>query len=394
MSTHHNYTPPRRSDEPLERRADAEPPGIGVAFTPFETRADLILRLGRQADELGLARVGVAEGWTHDSMILLAQLAASTQNIGLGTSVVSAWARTPASIALGAASLQWSSQGRFSLGIGASSPPLTEGFHGITWDRPLARLRQTLTAVRALLKGDRLPDAAGNARPLRLGVVPEPPIPIVLAALSPGSIRLAGELADGWVPFLWARSRLHEGRALLQEGESRSETAERTRVAVGVPVALAADEQGARRSAAWWLATYATRMGPLYPQMLARRFGMATAVNAVTAAAGDRHNPELPAAAEGLAHEVTLFGTYEQAEATIAAWFAAGADDVNLVLPPNRPEQELAEILEVAARVVSTHRSAVGHAASAPTACRSAQEAPRLSSASVAPVRAINGAAG
>ena len=232
MNTHHNDTAPGRSDGSLERREDAEPRRIGVAFTPFETRADLSLRLGRQADELGLARVDVAEGWTHDSMILLAQLAASTQNIGLGTSVVSAWGRTPASIALGAASLQSCSQGRFSLGIGASSPPLTEGLHGIPWDRPLARLRQTLTAVRALLKGDRLPDAAGGARPLRLGVVPEPAVPIVLAALSPGSIRLAGELADGWVPFLWARSRLHEGRALLQDGESRSETAGRMRVAV------------------------------------------------------------------------------------------------------------------------------------------------------------------
>lgn len=106
-----------------------------MAFTPFETRADLILRLARQADKLGLDRVDVAEGRTHDSMILLAQLAASTRNIGLGTSVVSACGRTPASIALGAASLQWCSQGRFSLGIGASSPPLTEGFHGIPWER-------------------------------------------------------------------------------------------------------------------------------------------------------------------------------------------------------------------------------------------------------------------
>ena len=395
MNTHHNNAPPRRSDGSLERREDAEQRRIGVAFTPLETRADLILGLGRQADEVGLDRVDLAEGWTHDSMILLAQLAASTQSIGLGTSVVSAWGRTPASIALGAASLQWSSQGRFSLGIGASSPPLTEGLHGIPWVRPLARLRQTLTAVRALLRGDRLPDAAGGARPLRLGVVPEPPVPIVLAALSPGSIRLAGELADAWVPFLWARSRLHEGRALLQDGESRSETAKRTRVVVGVPVALAAEEQGARQRAAWWLSTYATRMGPLYPQMLARRFGMAAAVNAVIAAAGDRHNPKLPVAAEGLAHEVTLFGTYEHAEATVAAWFAAGADEVNLVLPPNRPEQELAEIVEVAARVVSTHRSSVGHAASAaPTAFRSAQDAPRLSSASVAPARASNGASG
>ena len=395
MNTHHNYTLPWRSDEPLEHREDAEPRRVGVAFTPVETRADLILRLGRQADELGLDRVDLAEGWTHDSMILLAQLAATTQSIGLGTSVVSAWGRTPATIALGAASLQWCSQGRFSLGIGASSPPLTEGFHGIPWDRPLTRLRQTLTAVRALFRGDRLPDGAGEARPLRLGVAPDPPIPIGLAALSPGSIRLAGELADGWVPFLWARSRLHDGRALLQDGESRSEIASRTRVAVGVPVALAADEQGARQRAAWWLSTYATRMGPLYPQMLSRRFGMATAVNAVIEATGDRHIPELPPAAEDLAHEVTLFGTYEHAEAAIAGWFAAGADSVNLVLPPNRPEDELAEILKVAARVVSTHRSSVGRAALAAMACWSAREALQpSSSASLASARVSNGASG
>ena len=355
MNTHLNRTLPGPPDERLKDQERGEPRRVGVAFTPFETRADLILRLGRQADDLGLDRVDVAEGWTHDSTILLAQLAARTRSIGLGTSVISAWGRTPATIALGATGLQLCSGGRFSLGIGASSPPLTEGFHGITWDRPLMRLRKTLTSVRALLRGDRLPDPAAEARPLRLGVVPEPPVPIVLAALSPGSIRLAGELADAWSPFLWARSRLNDGRALLEDGESRSEAPSPTRVAVGVPVALAADEPDARQLAAWWLSTYATRMGPLYPQMLSRRFGMATAVNAVIDAARDRRTPELPAVAEDLAHEVTLFGTYERAEAAIAAWFAAGADSVNLVLPPNRPEDELAEILNVAARAISTN---------------------------------------
>lgn len=355
MNTHQNSTLPGRSDERIKHQEREQPRHVGVGFTPFETRADVILRLGSQAEDLGLDRVDVAEGWTHDSMILLAQLAASTRSVGLGTSVISAWGRTPATIALGAAGLQRSSGGRFSLGIGASSPPLTEGFHGIAWDRPVTRLRYTLTAVRALLRGDRLPNPAGEARPLRLGVVPEPPVPIVLAALSPESIRLAGELADGWAPFLWAQSRVNEGRELLREGESRSEVASPTRVAVGVPVALSADERGARQLAAWWLSTYAARMGPLYPQMLSRRFGMATAVNAVLEAAGEGRTPELPAAAEGLAQQVTLFGAYDQAEAAIAAWFAAGADSVSLVLPPNRAEDELAEILKVAARALSTN---------------------------------------
>jgi alkanesulfonate monooxygenase SsuD/methylene tetrahydromethanopterin reductase-like flavin-dependent oxidoreductase (luciferase family) len=281
---------------------------------------------------------------------VLAELAARTSRIGLGTGIVSVWGRTPATMALAAAGLQRLSDGRFSLGIGASSPPLAEGFHGVEWDRPLARMRATLTAVRALLAGERLPDPASGARPLRLGVVPETPVPILLAALAPGSIRLAGELADGWTPFLWARSRVGDGEALLREGELRAEAPTPTRVSLGVPVALGPDEESARGLAAWWLATYLTRMGPLYPSMLGERFGMTDAVDAMIEAADGNAQPELPAAAEDLARDVTLFGTYDQAGDAIAAWLAAGADSINLVLPPGRPEEELEEALSVAAR--------------------------------------------
>ena len=329
---------------------------VGVAFTPFETRTDVIVRLATQADELGLDRVEVAEGWTHDSMIVLAELALRTWRVGLGTSVISAWGRTPATIALGAAGLQRVSGGRFSLGIGAGSPPLAEGFHGVAWDRPQMRLRQTLTAVRGLLTGERLPDPAPGARPLRLGVVPEVPVPIALAALAPGSIRLAGELADGWAPFLWALSRVQEGRGLLEEGEALAEVPTPTRVSACVPVALGPDMKSARRLAAWWLSTYSTRMGPLYPRMLGQRFGMAAGVDAVVEAADGNRQPELPAVAEDLAREVTLMGTYDEAGEAIAAWFAAGADSVQLVLPPDRPEEELAEIVKVAASVASAPR--------------------------------------
>ncbi len=337
------------------------PTGVGVAFTPFETRTDLIMRLASQAEALGLDRVDVAEGWTNDAIVSLAELAGMTSRIGLGTSVISAWGRTPATIAMSAAGLQRCSGGRFSLGIGAGSPPLTEGFHGIPWDRPLTRLRDTLTSVRALLNGDRLPNPAPGARPLRLGVAPAAPVPIALAALSDGSIRLAGELADGWAPFLWARSRVKDGRALLREGEARSEVPTRTPISPGVPVALGPDEASARALAAWWLSTYITRMGPLYPRMLSQRFGMTRGVNALVDAARDSQSPTLPPAAEDLADEVTLMGTYDRAEQAISAWFAAGADTVHLVLPPNRPDDELAQILEAvagfASRATSTSAS-------------------------------------
>jgi alkanesulfonate monooxygenase SsuD/methylene tetrahydromethanopterin reductase-like flavin-dependent oxidoreductase (luciferase family) len=321
---------------------------VGIGFTPFETRADVIVRLALQAEAAGLDQVDVAEGWTHDSTILLAELAMRTERIGLGSSVISAWGRTPATIALMGSGLQRLSGGRFSVGIGAGSPPLTEGFHGVAWDRPLARLRTTLTALRALLEGERLPDPPPGARPLRLGVTPDTPVPILLAALSEGSIRLAGELADVWGPFLWARSRVEEGRALLRDGGAG------TRVAAAVPVALGPDDASARRLAAWWLSTYSTRMGPLYPRMLGERFDMAAGVEAVVEAGRDNREPDLPAAAEDLAREVTLMGSYDEAGEAVASWFAAGADSVHLVLPPGRPEEELTEIVRVAAGVAAT----------------------------------------
>jgi alkanesulfonate monooxygenase SsuD/methylene tetrahydromethanopterin reductase-like flavin-dependent oxidoreductase (luciferase family) len=317
----------------------------GVAFTPFETRVDTMLRLARRAEELDIGFVHVAEAWSHDATIVLAELAARTSRIGLGSGVLSVWGRSPASLALAAAGLQRVSEGRFSLGLGAGSPPLTEGLHGVRWERPVARLRVTIMGVRALLAGERLPAPAPGARPLRLGVTPEVPVPIALAALADESVRVAGELADAWAPFLWARSRLADGRALLEEGEARAESARRTRITVAVPVALGPDEATARGLAAWWLSTYATKMGPIYPRLL-RRFSSPETVDALQSG-----GHELP---EELARDVTLFGTYDQGAEQIAAWLAAGADSVALVLPPGRQEEELAELLDVARVATAT----------------------------------------
>jgi alkanesulfonate monooxygenase SsuD/methylene tetrahydromethanopterin reductase-like flavin-dependent oxidoreductase (luciferase family) len=322
----------------------------GIAFTPFETRVETILRLARQAEALDLASVHVAEAWTHDATIVLAELAAQTSRIGLGTGVLSVWGRSPASIALAAAGLQRASGGRFALGLGAGSPPLTEGLHGVRWERPVARLRETIIAVRALLAGERLPQPAPGARALRLGAVPEVPVPIALAALADESIRVAGELADAWAPFLWARSGLAGGRALLDEGAARTDRRQPPRVTVAVPVALGPNAEHARRLAAWWLTTYTTRMGPIYPRLLGR-FSTPEVVEALRSAGDD-----LPVAAEELAREVTLFGTYDEAPEQIAAWRAAGADHVQLVLPPGRPEDELAVLVGLAA---TTERTAL-----------------------------------
>jgi alkanesulfonate monooxygenase SsuD/methylene tetrahydromethanopterin reductase-like flavin-dependent oxidoreductase (luciferase family) len=322
---------------------------IGAGVTPFQTDADATIRLAVRAEELGYGRFGTAEGWTHDAVVLLTQIAGVTSRIRLGTGVLPVWSRTPAAIAMAAAGLQRASAGRFALGLGASSPPLVEGLHGMTWQQPVGRMRSTLVAVRALLDGSRLPLDREGVRALRLGAPPERRVPILLAALAPSSVRLAGELADHWLPFLWARSRLPDGRALLAEGEARADPPAETGVTVSVPLAIAPDAETARQIAAAWLLAYLTRMGPLYPRVLQDDFGFTREVDALLDANANGGLPRLPAAAEELARDVTVMGTYEEAPDAIRLWLEAGADAIDLVLPLGLSEEQLHEMLEAGA---------------------------------------------
>jgi alkanesulfonate monooxygenase SsuD/methylene tetrahydromethanopterin reductase-like flavin-dependent oxidoreductase (luciferase family) len=340
-------TPPDTTETSGWRRKAGSSVGAGV--TPFQTDADATIRLAAGAEELGYARFGIAEGWTHDAVVLLAQIAGVTSRIGLATAVLPVWSRTPAAIAMAAASLQRASDGRFALGLGASSPPLVEGLHGIAWQQPVKRMRTTLVAVRALLEGARLPLDREHIKALRLGAPPERRVPILLAALAPSSVRLAGELADHWLPFLWARSRLPDGRTLLAEGEAAAERSTATGVTASVPLAIAEDEETARQIAAGWLLAYVTRMGPLYPRLLRDQFGFAHEVDALLGANRSGGPPQLPAAAERLARDVTVMGTYDEAPDAVRLWLEAGADTIDLVLPLGLPEEQLREMLEAAA---------------------------------------------
>src|SRR6476620_11150647 len=112
-------------------------PTVGAGVTPFQTDAEATLRLAVAAEEFGFSRFGTAEGWTHDAVVQLPQIAGATSRIGIGSTVLSVWSRTPGAIAMAAADLQRVSGGRFLLGLGASSPPLVEGLHGLTWEQPV-----------------------------------------------------------------------------------------------------------------------------------------------------------------------------------------------------------------------------------------------------------------
>ena len=166
----------------------------GVALTPMETRRDVIVRAAMLADELGYETFSVPEGWGLDSIPVLTEIALRTTAIKVVSGIMSVWGRTPATLAMTAATLHQVSTGRFVLGLGASTSALAEGFHDIPFEHPAARLRDAVTKVRALLGGQPAQlDHASSARPLRLGQPPAPEVPIWVAALGEHTMRVAAE---------------------------------------------------------------------------------------------------------------------------------------------------------------------------------------------------------
>ena len=269
---------------------------VAVGVTPMETRREVVLRLADLAEELGYSAFTVAEGWGYDAGVLLAEIATRTSRIELGTGVLNVWGRSPASIAMLASGLHAVSGGRFTLGLGAGSPQLAEGLHDVAVPGAGATARRDgpagARAARRRAGGHRRRAAAGCGWP------PPAPVPLHLAALGPAAVRLAGEVADAWVPFLQPRSGLKERMCLLEDGAARAGRP-RPRVAPGIPAALSPEV------AAWWVAFYLTSMGPLYATSL-REQGFGAAVDAVVAANGRGVPPTVPAAAQVLVDELLL----------------------------------------------------------------------------------------
>ncbi len=320
---------------------------IAVSVMPLDNRREALVEVAVAADRLGYDAFCQTETWALDASVLLAEAALRTRRIGLATGILGVWNRTPATLAMMASTLQALSGGRFTLGLGASTAQLTEGLHDVAYARPLQQLRRTLTQVRALLRGERVPlQVAAQARPLKLNLPPAPELPIHLAALSDESVRLAGELADGWLPFLYPRSKLSEGRERLAEGAARGGRPDRVpTIQPAVPTVVADREDAAREGAAWFLAFYLTTMGPLYRRSLSRQ-GFAAEVEAVLAANAGGMKGAVPAAADRLMDEVIVWGTPAQARERLAGWHAAGAAEVCLLVRPNLPPEPLQLTLE------------------------------------------------
>ena len=177
---------------------------IGITVSPaMEGLVDYVV----EAERLGAASVWMAEFWGHDALTPLGFLAHATSRIRLGTAIVQLGTRTPAMLAMSAMTLQHLSEGRFVLGIGSSGPQVMEGWHGVSFAKPVTRTRETIEIIRMVCAGERLaydgdvyrvPLPGGEGKALR-SAAPPVNVPIYVASLGPANLRLTGALADGWI---------------------------------------------------------------------------------------------------------------------------------------------------------------------------------------------------
>jgi alkanesulfonate monooxygenase SsuD/methylene tetrahydromethanopterin reductase-like flavin-dependent oxidoreductase (luciferase family) len=156
----------------------------------------------RLAEELGYESCYVTHVAGRESLTLITIYASVTERIRLGTGVVPIYTRTPATMAQTAATIDEFAHGRLVLGLGVSHRPVVEVWHGQSIDSPAKEMREYVAIERAILRGEDPPEGSKWKTGFRLsGIDVRPNLPVYTAALSPGMLRLAGEIADG--VLLW-----------------------------------------------------------------------------------------------------------------------------------------------------------------------------------------------
>lgn len=184
-------------------------------------------KLASQARDLEAAGIDMVWGgeiYGYDLVSTLAYLAGQTTTLELMTGILPVYSRSPALIAQTAATIDALSDGRFILGLGTSGAQVIEGWHGMPFEKPLGRTRDTIEICRKVWSGDKvthegrafslpLPEGQGTGlgKPLKfMNRPPENDIPIVIASIGPKNVELTAELANGWQPIHFVPDRFQK----------------------------------------------------------------------------------------------------------------------------------------------------------------------------------------
>lgn len=288
----------------------------GVVLTPDRTAANIVddaITQAAAAYAAGVRQIWLAQRFDYDAIALAGLIGAAVPGLGVGTSVVPINPRHPLIIAAAAQTAQAASHGDFSLGLGLGAPSVESQAFGLTYDKPVRRLREYLTVLRSIVH-----DGTADFHGSEVTANPEwpvdapggAPLPVYVAAMGPQALKVTGELADGTLPYLAGPRTISDfiaptiGKAAADAGRPQP------RIFAMVPVVIDNDADAARAHAASELAFYATI--PSYQAVIARE------------------------GVDGVA-DLAAVGTAEAVSRKLQAYLDAGATDVVPTVLRNNP---------------------------------------------------------
>lgn len=316
--------------------------GMLLRYAGEEGGPDIDLVL--EAEKLGYTQVWQGESYGIDSVSPIAWTLARTSRIKAGTGIMQIPARTPACTAMTAMSLAAMSKGRFLLGLGPSGPQVVEGWHGVAYGKPLARMKEYIAILRKIFAREEPlqhesehyhipyagPGASGLGKPLKTILKPNPAIHIYTAAIAPAGLRTAGEVADGVQPIFMSPEKADVIVRPVLDGMAaagRPQTLEHFDITPFVKVAMGPDLDKCRDQLRPEVALYVGGMGAREKNFYndyAKRLGYEdAAVEIQDAFLGGRRKDAMAAVPDKMIDELFLVGTPDRIKGRLKEWKAA-----------------------------------------------------------------------
>ena len=322
---------------------------FGYSGAQMRVPMDTIL----EAERLGFDSVWSAEAYGSDAITPLAWIAGQTTKIRLGTGIMQIAGRTPAMCAMQTSTVDALSGGRMMVGLGLSGPQVIEGWHGLPYGKPAARVREYVEILRKIwareepvtYEGEeyqlpyRGPRAMGLGKPLK-SILHGRQLPVYLATMGPMNIRATAELADGWLPIWFSPQRMHMYMPDLEAGFARAGNGKSLAnfdIAAGCRVVITDDVQAGLDAQKPGLALYIGGMGAReknFHNDTAKRYGYTEAAERIQELyLAGRKEEATAAVPDELVDEMSLVGPADRIKERYRSWEDAGVSTLLLSGP-------------------------------------------------------------
>jgi F420-dependent oxidoreductase-like protein len=310
-----------------------------IKFLPGHAGIDM--ELVWEAERLGFDAVWAGEAYGTDAVSPVAWVLARTERIKAGTSILQMPARSPACAAMTAMTLQALSGNRFLCGIGPSGPQVIEGWHGMPFGKPLGRTREYIAIIRQVLErkaplehqGEHYqipytgPGSTGLGKPLRSIIHGDPSLRIYTASIAPAALRVAGEFADGNLPFFMSPERAEavigptlEGRAKAGRSSDLADFDNAPYVRVSMGDDLAKCRDALRPGLAFYIGGMGARSRNFYNDLTKRIGYEAAAAEIQDLFLDGKRNEAAAAVPDALIDEISLIGPPARIRDRLQAW--------------------------------------------------------------------------